>query len=667
MPQSSKPQSSKPQSRRLRATLVVTLAMMSIFTLAAGVAVATLMPARLALWNIPRVAAHPPAAASQVLPVARSSAPLPTGPGLSAALSPILGSRVLGKQAGAEVVDPGTGRVLFARGASTLIQPASTTKLVTAIAALDVLGPSARFTTRVVSGTSPGSIVLVGGGDPTLAAGPVPASDYPQPATLKALATATARALHGQGRHSVRLSYDASLFTGPPLAPGWPTAYITTGNVTAITSLEVDQGRLTLGGAPQDADDPGNLRPRSTDPAGQAAQAFAAYLSADGIRVTGPGGPQKAAAHAATIASVSSPPLSAIVSWMLRESNNVIAENLARQVALRERRPASFSGAAAAITAIARRLGVAGGIHLVRRLGPVSAGPDRPGRAGPPGQPGVGGYPGPPAGRHHRHAGGRLLRHAGLRAERLRRIHRPLPRPDPGQDRQPEQRGHLGRAGLRRQRTAAGLRVHDRPGTAHGPRQGRGWARPDGLRTGRLRLPRPVNRGPSQGTTGQQAAPALPSTYGGGVSSGQMIDWDVAISTGVRWARPGPQVSLGEARAVVAELRALADQVSEPVRAVTGMSGPGEDGSGWVAVVDRPGWIRANVDGFRVVLDPLAERLRERGNAPGGAVVTAVGSRVTGVQAGLILAYLSGRVLGQYELFLPPDPSSPNGVAPAAG
>ena len=143
-----------------------------------------------------------------------------------------------------------------------------------------------------------------------------------------------------------------------------------------------------------------------------------------------------------------------------------------------------------------------------------------------------------------------------------------------------------------------------------------------------------------------------------------MIDWDVAISTGVRWARPGPQVSLGEARAVVAELRTLADTVSEPVRAVTGMSGPGAD-DGWVAVVDRPGWIRANVDGFRVVLDPLAEHLRERGNAPGGSVVTAVGSRVTGVQAGLILAYLASRVLGQYELFLPPDPSAPNGVAPA--
>ena len=354
---------------RLRATMVIALAMISVFTLGAGVAVAALMPARLALWNIPRVAARPAAAASRVLAGARSSAPVPTGRGLSAALSGVLGSRVLGKQAGAEVIDPGTGRVLFARGASDLLQPASTTKLVTAAAALDVLGPSARLRTRVVAGASPGSIILVGGGDPTLAAGPVPASDYPQPATLKQLAATTARALRAQGRRSARVSYDASLYSGPPLAPGWPEAYITTGNVTAITPLEVDQGRLTQGGAPQDADDPGNFRPRSTDPAAQAASAFAAFLGADGIRVTGQAGQQKAARHAATLAAVSSPPLSAIVGWMLRESNNVIAENLARQVALRERRPASFSGAAAAVTATVRRLGVPGGIHLVNGSG----------------------------------------------------------------------------------------------------------------------------------------------------------------------------------------------------------------------------------------------------------------------------------------------------------
>ena len=80
-----------------------------------------------------------------------------------------------------------------------------------------------------------------------------------------------------------------------------------------------------------------------------------------------------------------------------------------------------------------------------------------------------------------------------------------------------------------------------------------------------------------------------------------------------------------------------------------------------MAVVDRPGWIRANVDGFRVVLDPLVQRMAENGTAAPqpGSLVTAVGSRVTGMQAGLILAYLAGRVLGQYELFLPPDPDAP--------
>jgi len=133
-----------------------------------------------------------------------------------------------------------------------------------------------------------------------------------------------------------------------------------------------------------------------------------------------------------------------------------------------------------------------------------------------------------------------------------------------------------------------------------------------------------------------------------------MIDWNLAISTGVRFARQGPEVSLADARAVVAELRGLTAVVQQPVRELTGLTSQGSAGP--VAVVDRPGWIRANVGGFRVVLEPLAEKLAERGSAvpAAGSVLGAVGSRVTGVQAGLILAYLSARVLGQYELFLPP-------------
>jgi coenzyme F420 biosynthesis associated uncharacterized protein len=142
-----------------------------------------------------------------------------------------------------------------------------------------------------------------------------------------------------------------------------------------------------------------------------------------------------------------------------------------------------------------------------------------------------------------------------------------------------------------------------------------------------------------------------------------MIDWDVAISTGTRFARQGPQVSLADARAVVAELRGLTAVVQQPVREVTGLTSQGAVGP--VAVVDRPGWIRANVSGFRVVLEPLAEKLAERSNVGPAAssVFGAVGSRATGMQAGLILAYLSSRVLGQYELFLPPGegPPSANG------
>jgi coenzyme F420 biosynthesis associated uncharacterized protein len=141
-----------------------------------------------------------------------------------------------------------------------------------------------------------------------------------------------------------------------------------------------------------------------------------------------------------------------------------------------------------------------------------------------------------------------------------------------------------------------------------------------------------------------------------------MIDWDTAISTGVRFAKQGPQVSLTDARAVVAELRGLTTVVQQPVREVTQLTSQGSVGP--VAVVDRPGWIKANVGGFQVVLEPLTEKLSERNRSiPAGQVIGSVGARVTGVQAGLLLAYLSSRVLGQYELFLPPG----DAVTPASG
>ncbi len=323
-----------------------------------------MLPVRLALWQIPRVAGARLAAPGSVLIPAGAQGPSPNRRRLAAALSPKAASGALGRHVGLVVTDLQSGSVLFSRQAGSGFVPASSAKLLTAVAALSTLGPSARFTTRVVSGPR-GSVVLVGGGDPTLAAGRPPRPDYPQPATLWSLAGATARWLRAHNERRVRLAYDTSLFTGPPTAPGWTSGYITTGNVTPITSLEVDQGRLTPGGSPQDADDPDNFRPRSFTPAPDAAAAFAGFLRRDGIRVAGQPRPQNRPRGAPVLATVRSPVLSSIVGWMLRESNNVIAEDLARQVALRTGRPASFHGAAAAVMAVLGTLGAGRGVHMV--------------------------------------------------------------------------------------------------------------------------------------------------------------------------------------------------------------------------------------------------------------------------------------------------------------
>ncbi len=354
-----------PVPSRPPALAVVTLALLNVFAIAAGCTLAGLLRARLALLAEPRVAAAPVVRGTAVLTPGGGSGELPTAGGLAAALSPLLSATALGPTVGAVVTDPVSGQVLFSSGGTAPLTPASTNKLATSVAALTVLRPGARFTTRVVGGGSAGDIVLVGGGDPTLAAGHPPAADYPQPATLAALATSTAAALRAAGVSQVRVGYDTSLFTGPAMAPGWSRSYVSAGDVTPVSALEVDQGRLTASGSPEDADNPDNYRRRSRDSAADAARSFASFLAARGIGVQGAPRQRRAAPGAAELARVQSPPLADLVEWMLIESNNDIAEALARQVAIATGRPASFGGGAAAVRATLRRLGASAGIHTV--------------------------------------------------------------------------------------------------------------------------------------------------------------------------------------------------------------------------------------------------------------------------------------------------------------
>ncbi|HEY1917115.1 MAG TPA: D-alanyl-D-alanine carboxypeptidase/D-alanyl-D-alanine-endopeptidase [Streptosporangiaceae bacterium] len=354
---------------RTRLLAIVVLALLNLLTIGAGGALAGLLPARLALWKIPSVAGRPLVRPAVPLPAASSSGSAPTAAGLSASLSGLLSTGYLGPHVTAVVADLASGKVLFSKDGESPSAPASTTKLATAVASLDTLGPGARFSTRVMGpagGSSGGAvnIVLVGGGDPTLAAGRPPAADYPQPATLQALAAATARSLRARHHTAVRLSYDTAMYSGPGLGPGWSDSYVTTGNVTPISALEVDQGRLLPDGLPQDADDPDNLNPRTFDPAGDADAAFQRFLIRDGVKVS-LAGQVTSTRGMAQLAAVSSPPLSAMAAQMLTESNNVIAENLARHVAIALGLPATFSGAARAVTTVASRLGAGTGIHLV--------------------------------------------------------------------------------------------------------------------------------------------------------------------------------------------------------------------------------------------------------------------------------------------------------------
>ncbi|WNI31030.1 zinc-dependent metalloprotease [Streptomyces sp. ITFR-6] len=134
-----------------------------------------------------------------------------------------------------------------------------------------------------------------------------------------------------------------------------------------------------------------------------------------------------------------------------------------------------------------------------------------------------------------------------------------------------------------------------------------------------------------------------------------MVDWKLAVATATRFVRPGPEISREEAREVVAELRRHAKAAEEHVRAFTRMIPEGTEPEDTpVLVVDRAGWIKANVAGFRELLRPLLDKMEERrGGGAGGAVLGAVGSKVTGVEVGMLLSFLASRVLGQYETFAP--------------
>lgn len=128
-----------------------------------------------------------------------------------------------------------------------------------------------------------------------------------------------------------------------------------------------------------------------------------------------------------------------------------------------------------------------------------------------------------------------------------------------------------------------------------------------------------------------------------------LVDWALAEQIGRRLMPKGPSASPSQAHGVVAELRELAQSARDPVRELTGLDA--DPSHAPAVVVDRAEWIQSNVTGLSVALDPF---LAGRGERPVNAGIEAIGSRATALQVGAAMAWLSGKVLGQYEAFCPP-------------
>ncbi|HHU39532.1 MAG TPA: D-alanyl-D-alanine carboxypeptidase/D-alanyl-D-alanine-endopeptidase [Propionibacterium sp.] len=242
------------------------------------------------------------------------------------------------------VVDARTGRELYRAGEGPRT-PASSLKVLSALVAIDVLGPERTFATTTFLSPDGGTLLLRGGGDPLLAGARRPDA-HPQPASLEDLAEETAAALRARGVASVALGFDATLFAGPAWNPEWPDIFAR--SVAPITALTADHARPSL---------ERNALQRAEDPARFAADQFAGFLTTHGIAVTGVD-PAATPAGATELAHVDSVPVSEIAQVVLAQSDNDAAETLLWQVALARGRAATPTDGAAVLAAELQRLGL---------------------------------------------------------------------------------------------------------------------------------------------------------------------------------------------------------------------------------------------------------------------------------------------------------------------
>jgi coenzyme F420 biosynthesis associated uncharacterized protein len=129
-----------------------------------------------------------------------------------------------------------------------------------------------------------------------------------------------------------------------------------------------------------------------------------------------------------------------------------------------------------------------------------------------------------------------------------------------------------------------------------------------------------------------------------------LVDWRTASAIGSRLAGGGPQLSAIQRARMEEDFAELVPEAESLVVDFTRLHPDGFRARPWV--MQRNEWIDANLRGFQRVLEPLAKRVLSRGGAGATAGIRRKG---LGLQVGLLMGYVARKVLGQYDLFLPPD------------
>lgn len=227
------------------------------------------------------------------------------------------------------------GTIAAERNLDTEREPASTTKTLTAFAAVHTLEMSGTLDTEVYlthADTSP-TIVLQGHGDMLLGEGQNDPSHINGRAGLATLAQHTVQSLRQRGIDQVALAVDDSLFGDDNTSTALEQNNDGNAMYTPLSSMAVDGGRMRYG-LTADPDAFTDYPTLSRTTASDAAQTFRSLLTRQGITVTDSSDTSGTEASA-RIAKVSSAPLNEVMAFMLRHSDNTLAELFARLTALK--------------------------------------------------------------------------------------------------------------------------------------------------------------------------------------------------------------------------------------------------------------------------------------------------------------------------------------------